>query len=107
MTNDRDDVDDIKRLKELARERWGDKWTITQKHFADGTTKQTAWRSYGPVDVDSEGQVFDIERIRLEGDEVLHDRVYQRNDDVVEVFDHEICAPGDLSELDAPEHSKK
>ncbi|SEQ29757.1 hypothetical protein [Natrinema salaciae] len=101
------DRNDLDRLEELARERWGERWTITQKHFADGTTKQTAWRTYGPVDVDDDGQVFDIERIRLEDDEVLHDRVYQRNDDVVEVIDYEVCGPDEISELDTPEHTKK
>ncbi|WP_156184120.1 hypothetical protein [Halostagnicola sp. A56] len=100
-------ADDLEQLKELASERWGDQWTITQKHFADGTTKQTAWRTFGPVETDDDGQVFDVERIQLDGDEALHDRVHQRNDDVVEVLDYEICDPDDISGLDTPEHTKK
>lgn len=96
-------VEPLERLKELARERWGEQWTITQQHFADGTTKQTAWRTYGPVDADTDGQVFGVERIRLEGDEVLHDRVYQRDDDVVDVIDHEVCSPDEISALDTPD----
>lgn len=39
-------------LEEIARERWGEKWAIEQKHWADGTTTEHAYHVVGPADVD-------------------------------------------------------
>lgn len=109
---EQDADEDLVRLKELARERWGNQWTITQKHFADGTTKATAFRSLGQVDdlddadVD-EGMVFECERIRIKGDRVLHDHVYVRNEEVIETVEYEISDVDEISDLDSLEHTKK
>lgn len=35
------------RLREAARERWGDGWTIEVRHFADGTTRMHAYSNQG------------------------------------------------------------
>jgi len=54
-------------LEEAARELWGDHWSITERHFADGTTDTYAMHSKGRTDngnleqlrlrVDDEGRV--------------------------------------------------
>lgn len=46
----------LERLEELARERWGEKWAIEQKHGADGTTTEHAYHVKGRVDVDDVDQ---------------------------------------------------
>jgi glutathione peroxidase-family protein len=96
-----DEQDRLEHLEEIARERWGERWTITQKHFADGTTKATAWRTYGPVDIDTDGQVFEIERIRIKDGEALHEHVYQRDGTVIERFSSEITDVDEISDLDS------
>ncbi|WP_137290655.1 hypothetical protein [Natronorubrum halophilum] len=59
----------LERLEELARERWGDKWAIKQKHWADGTTSEHAYHMNGPVDVDDVDQkVLESERLWLNDD---------------------------------------
>lgn len=59
---------EIERLREAARDRWGDSWTIRQLHFADGSTSEHAFRSRGRTEdghlekerlfVGEDGQVF-------------------------------------------------
>lgn len=44
--NDRDGVE---RLREAARERWGDQWTIEQRIWSDGDSRAYAFRSHGRV----------------------------------------------------------
>lgn len=92
--------DKIERLEEIARERWGERWTITQKHFADGTTKATAWRNIGPVDVDDiEGKVFEREEIRIDDGEALHSHVYRRAGEAIE-REYEITPVDEIGDLE-------
>lgn len=37
----------VEKLKDAARERWRDSWTVRQLHFADGTTSAHAFRTLG------------------------------------------------------------
>ncbi|WP_265112258.1 hypothetical protein [Halosolutus halophilus] len=65
-------INRFERLEELARERWGEKWAIQQKHWADGSTTEHAYHMRGLVDVeDVDGRVHEKELLFL-NDEGQH-----------------------------------
>ena len=93
-----DNRDTLSRLKQLARERWGEEWAIEQRHWADGTTSEHAYHTIGPVDVDDvdqkvreceylwlneEGQHV-VERIQLTAEEAIHREIVADPFDLVD-----------------------
>lgn len=72
---------EIEQLREAARDRWGDAWTIRQLHFADGSTSAHAFRSRGRTE---DGH---LEKERLfvgEDGRVYADRVVEASETVEE-----------------------
>lgn len=96
MSNER-----LERTKEVAREQWGDAWTVRALHFADGSVRPVAFRSLG-VDREateaSEGTVVERERLWVgeDGEEAVIERVLVRQREVLDVLDErELDGPGD------------
>lgn len=62
------------RLKEAARELWGDTWTLRTLEFADGSTDHVVYRSRGLVE-GSDGKLLERDRLVLDDtDEIVHTR---------------------------------
>ncbi|WP_254532717.1 hypothetical protein [Natrinema gelatinilyticum] len=93
MTGNRDDVqdqvdvDEYEALEQIARERWGDQWTIRVNHYADGTTRRYAMHSDGRLrpdehNFDDDARVLEQERIWVNVDEqqIYRDRVHIRKE---------------------------
>lgn len=88
--------EDVDRLEELARERWGERWTIETKRFADGDRQSIAYHSRGVVDADEyDEKLVEFERLQLTDDGAVgYDRVWIRQEAIVDVREQEL--------LDAP-----
>lgn len=82
--SDMDEQTARERLREAARERWGENWTIRVTEYADGSTDIMAFSSNGVVEVDGE-RVIERERLLFDADgEIVHDRVRLTKQRVVE-----------------------
>lgn len=75
----------LDRLEQAARERWGETWSISATHFADGTTQAYAFRSYGRVD--GSADLIERERLWVDDERAVLQRVYVRDKEVVELLD--------------------
>jgi len=86
-----EDVDDVDRLEELAGERWGERWVIETKRFADGDRQAIAYHSRGVVDTDEyDEKLVEFERLQLgDAGEVGYDRVWLRQETIVDVREQE------------------
>ncbi|RQG93715.1 hypothetical protein [Natrarchaeobius oligotrophus] len=81
-----DPLSDLERLKQLARERWGDEWAIEQRHWADGTTTEHAYH----VEPSDEPDVRIRERLFIGADgEPYHDKVRVRHEQILEVIERD------------------
>lgn len=72
------------RLREAARELWGDAWTLHTREYADGATDRMVYHSRGLTEVNGDPV---IERDRLlfdDKDTIVHDRVRVRKQEQLE-----------------------
>lgn len=70
---------DLDQLEAAARERWGERWTIEVRHFADGSTSAHAFRSRGRTDAGH----LEKERLFIGDDgEIRADRVVEARETV-------------------------
>ena len=82
---------ELDRLKTVARELWGDSWTIRVTRWADGSQQAFAFRSHGLADPDSDDDLYERERMVLndESSEYLIRREVYRQEDIVDIVDRE------------------
>ncbi|WP_256391488.1 hypothetical protein [Natronoarchaeum rubrum] len=78
--DERPPTDHLERLREAARDRWDDKWTIDARHYADGTVQAWAYHSRRRLDVNEhdfgdDANVFEQEGLWIGPD---GERVVQR-----------------------------
>jgi len=78
--DERPPTDHLERLRDAARERWDDKWTIDARHYADGTVQAHAYHSRRRLDADEhdfdeDADVFEREHLWVGPD---GERVVQR-----------------------------
>lgn len=79
------------RLREAARELWGDQWTLRTLEYADGSEDLVAYRSRGIV---KEG-VVERERLLFDADDcIVRDRVRLRKREQLEseVIDRDVSS---------------
>lgn len=76
----------LETLKAAARDRWGEKWTIRQDHYADGTSRAYAFRVRGSTEegYGIQGRLF----VGADG-QVYHDRVTLDYEQVVDVLEED------------------
>ena len=84
QTPEMDADEKIARLKEAARERWGERWTVEVRYFADGDFSANAVRSRGQTEeghlkqdvmfITDDGEIVG-ERIVLERREVSSEKL--------------------------------
>ncbi len=55
--DERPPTDQLERLRDAARDRWDDKWTVDARHYADGTIQ--AWADHRRGRVDAADHDFD------------------------------------------------
>lgn len=87
----------LEKLEELARERWGERWTIKIQHFATGSRKAIAYHSRGVVDETDDGTTIrELERLQIDEDgRVGFDRIRVRPREVLDVLERsELSAEG-------------
>lgn len=81
---------DLDHLEALARERWGDEWTMRITRWADGDQQAIVVHSVGVVDDSDDGKILEKERIQSYRDgSVRWDRVHERKPEVVDVRESE------------------
>lgn len=98
-----EDVDELEALEAAARERWGEAWTIDQRHWADGTTSTHAFHLEPTEDPDV--VVRDRLFVGADGD-VYHDRKRVRREETLDVLERDEPPEGATSEFiveNAPE----
>jgi len=72
------------RLRDLARDLWGDAWTLRTQTYADGSTDHIVFHSRGRVTVDGES-LLERDRLEFDGDgNVVHSRERVRKEERVE-----------------------
>lgn len=81
MAIDMDVEKGVKKLKTAARERWGDKWTVEVKHWADGTHQFYAYHRAGRT---PSGHLRE-ERLMFDGSGTIHhERLLVKKEQVLE-----------------------
>lgn len=84
----------IKRLKNAARERWGDAWTIHTLRFADGSTKSTAYHSRSLVGDPREGRdetILERDRLVIADDgRLVYEREHVQKERSIDVREREL-----------------
>lgn len=90
----------LETLESLARDLWGEYWTIKIECFADGTNQAMAVHGGSKVtDHDRDQRVREVERIAVDEDgQVGYDRVHLTRSDLVEMVEKQVV--DDPSDLD-------
>lgn len=71
--------DEIDRLKQEARKRWDDRWTVRVNHFSDGDIRAHAYRSRGR---DDEGHLITDRLFLLDNDDIVVERTTAQQQEI-------------------------
>ena len=84
---------EVERLKAAARERWGERWTVRELHFADGDTHACAYQSQG---LDDDGNQILLRMSFVDDGSIVVSRVVRCMEELEEELVEELEVAGDV-----------